>query len=145
MTNHNLQTYSDMWSSPNDWILGPVNWIDDSRWYGDAKYAPYKKKPLTYMPFSLPSDIAEIIVEKMIDAGVEILDRIPIETREERYQHMWADRKDEFVLCRADIAGKYLFCHKPTQEMVLVHNHLQDWCIENMLKVGVEIWDERPT
>ncbi len=146
MMNEELQSHSYMWENPDDWVLGPVlNWVDKTKWYGNAKYAPYRRDPLEFVEFVIPAEIAETIISNMIKAGVEIMKNIPDESLEEQYQHMWTDRKDEFALCHADVVGKYFFYYKPSQKMVNVYSHLRDWCVENMLKAGVDVWDERPT
>lgn len=145
LDNEELERHKDMWENPEGWALAPTpRWVDKAKFYGNVKVAPVKKTPLGYTEYGIPSNVAELIVNKMIEAGVEILDEIPNETLDQRYQHMWTDRKDEFVLFNSAIHGGYVVYYKPTMEMVHIYRDKRDWCIENMHLAGVEVLEKKP-
>lgn len=145
LDNDALSHHKDMWESPNKWVLAPVpSWADKEKWYGNIQISPFKKRPLDYTEFLIRANMAELIVQKMIEAGVEILNEIPNLTLEQAYEQMWTDRKDEFVLCRIRGVGSYRPYHKILGEIVHVYNEYLDWCVDNMRKAGVEIWSDCP-
>jgi len=146
MRNLNLNDYRSLWEKPEKWLLGPIpEWVKSQDIFGSKRYLPYMKMPLGVAEVSIPAEIAETIINKMIDAGVEIVKEISYETHYEMCQHMWTDQKDEFVLCESGIPRAYLIYHKPSKSIIPIEGQLYNISIENMLKVGVEILNNIPT
>lgn len=145
-----IQQCKKLWECPEFFLLTPMlDELDLNINYGKAPYFVVEILGLHFGYWMIEADIAPTIIDKMIQAGVPILDRIPFEDSNE--ENLWGKRKDEFVLVLRELPHKfprqtkYRILHKLTHnELVKRHSYPNEFdaICEKMIEAGVEIWRE---
>jgi len=146
MSLDNLKSYENLWKNSSRYVLVTVENTpyQTLAHYVDAGYVIYKKLSLGYAVVALLPEAVKFVIEKMIEAGVEIRNQ-PLDDNA-GLEHLWTDKLDEFVLVQ-EAANSYGIYHKGYKEDLIIGGISEkehQKIIENMIQAGVEIWDKYP-
>jgi hypothetical protein len=156
MANHpegimEYERYSQLWTKPFYHVLGPLQAHEQHLAADGVQYRPYCWVGTRYIIFSVDHSVMAYIVEKMLDAGVPIIDPLPDETEDEALAHFWTDRLHEFALIPRDprtsiMPPTHIIYHlDPPQALTMVISVSKyQSTIDNMLVAGAAILPEMP-
>ena len=93
----------------------------------------------------MPPELASEIVQRMIDAGCEVLSGQPDFQEHRRIERLWTDRKDEFVIVKTINTLRPYKIYHPAYQQFLTFGEIDaehyDAIVKKMLEAGVPLWD----
>lgn len=147
-----FEGFERFWQSPEVYILVPVP--EDMQNYEKSQFLIMQSNGLNYRYcYIQPPEFNQIVVDKMIEAGVQIL---PSKPEDDTYDVLYGSRKDEYVLVKikerknnSQFFASYLIYHKITKQSLYVrypqpyeftHYFDNNALHEKMIEAGVEVW-----
>jgi hypothetical protein len=138
-----VEEYAKMWTKPFRFVLGPLPADVEALNAQGVLHHPYRFMGVRYFVCAIPEDVLPQVVEKMLGAGVPIVDPFPDETEEEALQHFWTDRLNEFALIPTQpgslVTHEIYQLYPPETPLIPVTAQEYQTIVDHMLAAGAKI------
>jgi hypothetical protein len=147
MSEHEISKYSKMWTDIDNYALVSVPEAMPRKLGSQKKYYICEKYPGGYVDLMIDPIHIDLVVNKMLTAGVKILTQDEIIDANQPY-HLWTDRLHDSVLVRSSVdLEEYRIYSLKFREYLNFAIWPKDvtWSsvIQKMIEAGADIVDEK--